>query len=77
MNACLGKVMDSYSEHSSKYFNNVTNGQIVDGLDSLYGDYRNRRIKIADAVWLIVNGIAGTPQKEIDVMIENWRRNAE
>lgn len=76
MNACLEKVLDSYTEYSSKYFNNVTNGQIVDGLNSFYADYRNRRIKIADAVWLVVNGIAGTPQKELDTMTESWRRNA-
>ena len=75
--ACLGKVLDSYTGYRSKYFNNVTNGQIVDGLVSLYADYRNRRIKISEAVWLVVNGIAGTPQKELDAMIESHRRYAD
>lgn len=76
MNACSEKVLDSYNEYNSKYFNNVTNVQIVDGLNSFYADYRNRKIKIADAVWLVVNGIAGTSQKELDTMTESWRRNA-
>jgi hypothetical protein len=75
MNACMGKVVQSYGDYSSKYFKNVTNVQLVDGLDSFYTDFRNRSIRVADAVWLVVNGIAGTPQERLDSMIENWRRN--
>jgi hypothetical protein len=75
MNACMGKVAESYADYGSKFFKNATNGQIVDGLDSFYADFRNRSIRVADAVWLVVNGIAGTPQEELDTMIENWRRN--
>lgn len=74
---CVAKVMDSYNEHFSKYFKNVTTDQLVDGLDSFYADYRNRRIMVTGAVWLVVNGIAGTPQEELDKMIENFRRNAQ
>jgi len=75
MNACMLMVGESYADYSSKYFTNVTNGQLVDGLDSFYADFRNRSIRVADAVWLVVNGIAGTPQEELDTIIENWRRN--
>jgi hypothetical protein len=75
MNACMGKVAESYADYSSKYFKNVTNVQLVDGLNSFYTDFRNRSIRIADAVWLVVNGIAGTPQEKLDSMIENWRRH--
>jgi len=76
MNSCIGKVAESYNEYSAKYFKNVTNTQLVDGLDSFYADFRNRNIQVADAVWLVVNSIAGTPQEKLDSMIENWRRNA-
>jgi hypothetical protein len=48
----------------------------VDGLNSFYKDYRNRRIKVPDAVWLVANSIAGKPQNEMDKMIENWRQSA-
>ena len=72
---CMIKVGDSYAEYISKYFKNVTNRQIVDGLDSFYTDFRNRRILVSNAVWLVVNAIAGTPQESLDRMIENWRRN--
>lgn len=73
--SCAGKVLDSFSDYKKKYFSNVTNIQLADGLDAFYEDYRNRRILVSDAVWLVVNSIAGTPQKDLDRMIENWRKN--
>jgi hypothetical protein len=73
---CMGKAIDSYNSMSDKFLNNVTAGQLADGLDNFYADYRNRRIRVADAVWLVANGIAGTPQKELDKMIESWRGNS-
>jgi hypothetical protein len=65
MNVCMAKVAESYANHSSKYFKNVTNIQLVDGLDTFYTDFRNRSILVADAVWLVVNGIAGTPAGKV------------
>jgi hypothetical protein len=49
----------------------------VEGLDIFYSDYRNKKIRINDAVWLIVNSITGKSQEEMDVMIENYRENAD
>ena len=76
MNTCMGKVLESYADYHSKYFEKVTNGQLVDGLDSFYANGQNRRILLTDAVWLVVNVIAGTPQDKIDSMLKTWRRNA-
>jgi hypothetical protein len=73
---CSGAVVESYSKYSIKYFSHVTNIQLADGIDTFYSDYRNRRITIDGAVWLVVNGIAGTLQDDLDKMIENWRKNA-
>jgi len=73
---CRGKIAKSFSDYNKKYLDEVTSAQIVDGLDSFYSDYKNRRIIVSDAVWLVLNGIAGTPQEEIEKMIEAWRRNA-
>lgn len=70
------KALNSYNEYTDKYFKNVSNLQLVDGLDTFFKDYRNRRIMVYDAVWLVVNGIAGTPQAELDKMIESWRQIA-
>lgn len=73
---CLSKTIESYGEYSTNFFKNVTNQQLADGLDSFYKDYRNRSILIHDAVWVVVRTIAGTPQQEIDKLIENLRKNA-
>jgi len=72
----LKRVSNSYDEYLAKYFKNVTNGQIVDGLDSFYADFRNRSISVNNAAWLVVNQISGTPKEQIEAMIENWRRNS-
>ena len=76
-NECLEKVRQSYSYYFFEYLNNVTNGQVVDGLDILYEDYRNRKIMVENAVWLVLNEINGKPREEMDEMIRNYRKNAE
>jgi hypothetical protein len=73
---CLSGTVKSYQDHEAKYLSNVTNDQIVDGLDIFYKDYRNRSIQVHDAVWLVLSSIAGSPQNELDKMIESWRKNA-
>jgi hypothetical protein len=74
---CLTKVAISFSEYEDKYLSNVKVGQLADGLNDFYSDYKNRRIEVVDAVWLVLNGIAGTPKEELDKMIEAYRRNAK
>jgi hypothetical protein len=73
---CLGDVFISYEKYSHHYLNHVNVGQIFDGLKSFYADDRHRRILVFDAVWLVLNGIAGTPKNELNKMIENVRKNA-
>jgi len=74
--SCFAKVRDSFKEYNQEYFSNVTIGQLSDGLDSFYVDYKNRRILVWRAVWIVVNGIAGTPEEELNKLIEAWRRNS-
>jgi hypothetical protein len=73
---CAVQAVDSYREYSQKYFGNVTAGQLSDGLDSFYADYKNRRILVSNAVWLVANGIVGTPEEKLNKMIESWRQNS-
>ncbi|MGH9822017.1 MAG: hypothetical protein ACREDR_01990 [Blastocatellia bacterium] len=54
----------------------VTAGQVREGLDRFYKDYRNRRILVQNAIWLVLNSIAGKPQADWDKMVENYRKNA-
>jgi hypothetical protein len=70
------KVYTSYADYQEKYLKHVTNIQISDGLDAFYNDYRNRTITLDSAVWLVLNTIAGTPDKDLEKMIENFRKFA-
>ncbi len=63
--ACVTDTIESFKTYWQKYGQNVTNIQIADGLNTFYSDYRNRSILIHDAVWLVLNSIAGTPQEQI------------
>jgi hypothetical protein len=72
---CFDKATSSF-EHYNKYFDNVTSGQLADALDVFYADALNRRIRLPQAVWLVLNGISGMPQEELTKMIESFRRNA-
>jgi hypothetical protein len=73
---CLGKVVESFATYESKYIASTSNAQLVYNLNSFYSDVRNRRVRTAYAVWIVVNRIAGMPQKDLDRMIESWRDNA-
>ena len=73
---CLDRVAKSFESYSSKFLNNLSAGQFASGLDEFYKDYRNRRIQIATATWIVLNEIAGTPRLKIDALIENSRKNA-
>ncbi len=72
----MKRVSASYVEYIDKYFNNPTSGQLVDGLDVFYADFRNRSILVHNAVWIVVNQVAGETQGRVDALIENWRRNS-
>jgi hypothetical protein len=41
-----------------------------------YEDYRNRRIRIHSAVWLVLNETSGKPKVEMEKMVESFRKNA-
>ena len=64
----------SFRNYWDKFVAGTNTAQVVDGLDNFYGDYRNRKILVQDAVWLVLNNVAGTPN--VEQMIQNWRRSA-
>jgi hypothetical protein len=72
----LEKATASYDHYQNQFMKEVTNTQLAEGLSTFYGDYRNRRISMHSAVWLVLNSIAGTPQDKLDLMIQNYRRTA-
>ena len=69
------QIAKGYEEYYSKYLSDVRTDQIADGLDKFYEDFRNRKIWIWDGVWLVLKQIAGTPSKEMEKIIENFRKS--
>lgn len=71
------QVMKSFATYQGKYLSNVSSGQLADGLDEFYKDFRNRSIDVSDAVWPVLRQIAGDPATAIDPLVANLRRNAQ
>jgi hypothetical protein len=74
--ACMRTVIETYDNEEKKYLANVTAGQLKEGLDDFYKDYKNRLITLYGAAWLVLEGISGYPKDDLDKAIENWRKNA-
>ncbi len=74
---CAGEAAGSYDHYMRRYMSTVTNGQIRDGLDDFYKDFRNRSILIPDAMWIVVRQIAGDSKPDIEHLTEQLRRNAQ
>ena len=74
MNPATGDIGESYDKMYSQYIKNVTSGQMVDGVDKFYEDYRNRSIRIYDALWIVANMISGKSDAEMQTMIESFRK---
>ncbi len=51
----------------------ITIGQIVEGLDVLYSDFKNRNIKINDAIYVVKRQIEGASEEHIEAMLQYLR----
>ena len=69
-------VQASFTYYSSRYIQNLTSGQVVDGLDVFYADFKNRNILTQNAMWIVANQISGMPAAEVEKLIESWRRSS-
>ena len=68
------KAQHSWEKYTSTYLNNVTAGQLSDGLTALYKDFRNRSIPIRYGVWIVLNQISGTSTEQVEQLLENFRK---
>jgi hypothetical protein len=48
-----------YNAAEDKYFKSVEVGQVVDGVDEFFKDFRNRSIRVVGAVHVVLKQIAG------------------
>lgn len=74
--ACAADADESFKTYTDKYGKNVSNLQIVNGLNTFYSDDKNKSIPIHGAVWIVLNSIAGTPQQTLDRLMETYRNIA-
>lgn len=72
---CFAKGAEAV-EKSLPDFTGLTFGQIGDGLDAFYGDYRNRKIELPAAMVYVVKAIRGTPAQEMEKLAEDLRKYA-
>lgn len=63
----------AYDAGIAKLIVNVGFGQIFDGLNEFYGDFRNRSIGINGAVGIVLRQIAGYPPQKIDELVIGLR----
>ncbi len=70
------KVLDAFSETERRRTSHVTVGQVTDGLDDFYRDYKNRRIELVYAVQVVLEGTAGMPKDQLEKWVENLRQIA-
>jgi len=54
-------------------FGDIQPSQIVDGLDRLYDDFRNRNITVSAAISPVLMAIRGEPQEQIAVAVQSLR----
>jgi hypothetical protein len=63
----------TYEKRTKLYFTNVTVGQISDGLDAFYRDYRNRSINLVEGFEIVLRSIKG---EDVEKLIQNRRSAA-
>jgi hypothetical protein len=54
----------------------ITVGQLAEGVDALYADYKNRQIFISDAIYVVQKQIQGASPDEIEVLCQ-WLRGGK
>ncbi len=65
----------AWSKSESRY-NGITIGQIVDGLTTLFSDYRNRAIRLRDAEDAVIDSIKGASDDSTRDHLEYLRKHA-
>ncbi len=71
---CQTVVDGSYKGTMEKYFSNITDSQLSNGLDAFYSNYENRNISTDKAFWIVLKKIHKDPDKEISELIKTWRK---
>jgi hypothetical protein len=66
----------NYFDAQRNRLTGITYGQMVDGLDELYRDYRNKGLLVIDAMQPVKMEVEGRPEAEIDSVTRYLRRTS-
>jgi hypothetical protein len=70
---CQDQIIPSYRRTAEKLLAEVSPGQIADGVDTVFKDYRNRSLLMTDAVYVTLRAIAGMPPQDIEKLLQAVR----
>ena len=70
---CVAHVIDAYRAQIRQYLGKLDNQQLATELDNFYREPKNKPIKVADAIWVVVNQLAGRPAAEVEKMADEFR----
>lgn len=75
---CKTKVTAKYLSAVQKGddYSGMTFGQLIEGVDAFYKDFRNTRILTTDAMMVVKEQISGLSQKQIDEELQTIRQTA-
>ena len=80
------KEVSSIIDYQSEEFNGelsryaiigITNGQLVEGLNTLYADFKNKQIKIKDALYAVRKQIKGASTEETEAILQYLRSDKD
>lgn len=74
----LGKSKEVFNNQLFTYnIDGITNTQIVDGLNLLYSDFKNKKIKVIDAIYVVKRKIKGASSAEEEAILQYLRAGKE
>jgi len=74
----LGKSKEVFNNQIYTYnIYGIANSQIVDGLNLLYSDLKNKRIKLVDAIYVIKRKIKGASSAEEEAILQYLRADKD
>lgn len=74
----LGYSIESSNNHLYRYSTmGTTNAQFVEGIDAFYGDFKNKQIKLSEAVYVVKKQIKGASPDEIEAILQFLRSDGD
>lgn len=71
-----GTTVTTHCASNTKTFGPTTVEQSIDGLDTLYADFRNRSIPFGMGMWFVANQASGARQVRVDELLDAMRRQS-